>query len=185
MRYELSLSQNLFRRPLCKNSPIQQHIYIICLGGLLHIMRNNHNSHFLLFVELMDYPHYFFSASRIEHGRHFIKYYKTRLHRQHAGYGYSLLLTSGEHMRRAAFKFAHAYSFESLIHSLSYLPWRKPEILRAKSDVLFYYCSYELVIRVLKHHSGCFSDFQYKLFIAGIHTVYYNHAVRRLDYRIY
>ena len=94
------------------------------------------------------------------------------MHGNDTGYGYTLLLPTGQLIWREFAKFIHADCLQAFLHTLPDLFRRNTQVLGSKADILLHDLTNNLVVRVLEHHSGGLPDIPQILLLSCIHPIY-------------
>ena len=90
----------------------------------------------------------------IQHSGRLVQYNAFRMHGDHPGYGYPLLLPSRQFVGRMPAKFIHPHCPKAFLHSLPDFFRRNAKVFRPESHIFLDYLSNDLIVRVLEYHAG-------------------------------
>ena len=160
------------------------HNRLVRMNDLFHIMSNQYHGNPFHLVQSAHRPYYFLSSVRIQHCRRLIQNNALRMHSDDARNGHSLFLSSRKLIRRMFPVLIHAYGLQAFLHPLPDLLRRHTHILGAESHIFFHYLADNLIIRVLKNHSGSLADFPQILFFGRIFSIHPYRPLRRIKNRV-
>ena len=106
------------------------------------------------------------------------------MHGKHAGDGNPLLLSTGKLVGRKFSVLIHAYSLQALFHPLPDLFRGDSHVFRTESYIFIHHRTNDLVVRILKNHSGCLTDIPDVLLFPRIHPVHPDGSLCRAEKRI-
>ena len=138
----------------------------------LHVVRDQNDRDPLRAVQLHSRADDLLAAVRIQHGRWFVQHDTFGLHGDHTRYRDPLLLSAREAVGRFLAVFPHAHSLKALFYPLPDLLGGDSDILRSESDVFLDDLRNDLIVRILKHHSGLSADLPQILLVFGVKSVY-------------
>ena len=142
------------------------------MDHFLHVMRDQNDCNFFLAVQFPHCLQNFFSPVGVQHGCRLIQNDASGTHGHHACNSHSLLLSSGKLVWGLITISCHANFFQAVIYTFPDIVCGNAHVLRTESYILFYYSSYDLIIRVLKHHSCFLAHFPEFCFPGCVNTVY-------------
>ena len=150
--------------------PRPKHRDTIGLGGLLHKVRNHHDSHAAI-VKCAARFHKTLASARIEHRGGLIQNENARLHGEHAGKRHALLLTTRKRMGLVALKAHQAHALQRLAYALRNLRRWHAKVFGTERNVIFDKRCHQLIIGILEYHARGRTNVIDQLEVGRIHTV--------------
>ena len=149
------------------------------LYGLVHVVGDKDNGDAEFAVQLTDNIHDLTAALRVEHGGRLIEYNAARHHGDNACDCDSLLLSTGQTVRRLCTVFVHADGTQCIVNALADFLGRHAHVLQRKCNIFFNNGGDKLVVRILEYHRDGLAHLIGVVFVAGVHHVNVAYAAGR------
>ena len=136
-------------------------------------------------VKLVANAHQASATTRVEHRRGLVQNQDARVHGKNAGNCHALLLTARKRMGFLALETCKPHIGQRARHALAQLGQLNAQVLGAECHIVLNQRGHQLVIRILKNHTGGLTDKIRALGIGRAHSIHRHRSLVGQQKRIH